>query len=74
MPVTWRTDIQYVQFAHDTRQHIVREPYLKGSRTLCGRDALAGWIGGGTFRENLPNLCPKCMAVLRQPSLLEVTP
>ena len=69
MPVTWRTDIQYVQFAHDDRQHIVREPHVRGSRTLCGRDAWAGWNGGGTFRESLPNLCPACMAVLNQPRL-----
>lgn len=72
MTPSWRTDIEYVQLLHDDRQHVVRQPHDKRSRTLCGRNAWDGWIGGGTFRESLPNLCPRCMAILRQPALLGV--
>lgn len=69
MTLSVRLDIEYIQFNHDDRQHIVRCPRGRHSRTLCGRNAWNGWIGGGTFRESLPNLCPRCMAVLRQPRL-----
>jgi len=63
------SSLSYVQLAHDDRQHIVRDKHSPQARTLCGRNAWNGWIGGGTFRESLPNLCQKCMAVLRQQQL-----